>query len=461
LPGAEELRETWLRAVTEEDAAAAGWCARLCEDLRGAEAFAASEGLSAFLAVAMGQSMKTKSGGLMAALAQALMADMTEFKVAIFEALAAAARWPSLRGQVAGSGVLGVVTATLLAPRHPPAVKALMVRLCAVLAVDAPECVQLKDPKRDEEFAKLRGQLLSSGALEAIVGMVAPGSSPPLMAAAAGALPAFAGVGSDAATRAALSKALLTEKLLEHLPNLAPAAGSAAAGGSQQVSSGEGTADAGQEAGSEEGDLERDSHHGSDASGAAQEAEEDGGYALVQVLSALGRLAAAEGEEGADALLRPLREPGALAGLRAVVGREEGAREVPREAVEQALVSLSALGRHAGAWPVVDESLAADLARLITCNSEHAPHFLQALLEDRGRAVRLGDLRALRRSARQHRTTTLCKALDSLPSCEQCGKASESSLLVCTGCRKVEYCSRECQKTSWKAHKAVCNGAKR
>ncbi|KAI1157251.1 hypothetical protein F5B18DRAFT_322712 [Nemania serpens] len=29
-------------------------------------------------------------------------------------------------------------------------------------------------------------------------------------------------------------------------------------------------------------------------------------------------------------------------------------------------------------------------------------------------------------------------------------------LLLMFGCMKVKYCSRECQRTDWKAHKSVC-----
>ena len=124
--------------LPQEDAEAAGWCARLCEDLQGAEAFAASDGLDAFISVAMGQSVKG-SGGLMVALAEALTMEMSEFKVAIFETLCAAAQWPSLKGRIAGCGVLGVITAKLLSPRPHPSSKALMARLCGMLATDSPE----------------------------------------------------------------------------------------------------------------------------------------------------------------------------------------------------------------------------------------------------------------------------------------------------------------------------------
>ena len=94
----------------------------------------------------MGQSVNENEngGGLMVALAQALMMNgYSDFKVAIFETLCAAAQWPSLKGRIAGSGVLGVITATLLSPRHPPSSKALMVRLCGLLATDSVEAQRL------------------------------------------------------------------------------------------------------------------------------------------------------------------------------------------------------------------------------------------------------------------------------------------------------------------------------
>ncbi|RWA11040.1 hypothetical protein EKO27_g4056 [Xylaria grammica] len=43
--------------------------------------------------------------------------------------------------------------------------------------------------------------------------------------------------------------------------------------------------------------------------------------------------------------------------------------------------------------------------------------------------------------------------------CASCGKnkqADGSGLLNCARCMKVKYCSRECQRRDWKAHKSVC-----
>lgn len=43
--------------------------------------------------------------------------------------------------------------------------------------------------------------------------------------------------------------------------------------------------------------------------------------------------------------------------------------------------------------------------------------------------------------------------------CAACGKkkqADGSNLLSCARCKKVKYCSRECQRADWKAHKRIC-----
>lgn len=46
--------------------------------------------------------------------------------------------------------------------------------------------------------------------------------------------------------------------------------------------------------------------------------------------------------------------------------------------------------------------------------------------------------------------------------CARCDKkqaAGGGALLKCGGCRSVAYCSKECQRESWKAHKNVCKRA--
>jgi hypothetical protein len=43
--------------------------------------------------------------------------------------------------------------------------------------------------------------------------------------------------------------------------------------------------------------------------------------------------------------------------------------------------------------------------------------------------------------------------------CAAVGCASEEASSVCSRCQAVWYCSRECQRTDWKAHKPVCAAA--
>ena len=44
------------------------------------------------------------------------------------------------------------------------------------------------------------------------------------------------------------------------------------------------------------------------------------------------------------------------------------------------------------------------------------------------------------------------------PFCAACGKdAKGGNLLRCSGCKKVQYCDRECQKADWPSHKGTCS----
>jgi hypothetical protein len=43
--------------------------------------------------------------------------------------------------------------------------------------------------------------------------------------------------------------------------------------------------------------------------------------------------------------------------------------------------------------------------------------------------------------------------------CASAGCASEQASSMCGRCEAVRYCSRECQRTDWKAHKAACAAA--
>lgn len=48
-------------------------------------------------------------------------------------------------------------------------------------------------------------------------------------------------------------------------------------------------------------------------------------------------------------------------------------------------------------------------------------------------------------------------AREKFRSCENCGSMIEERILVCSGCKKVAYCDRKCQKANWKAHKKTCS----
>ena len=47
-------------------------------------------------------------------------------------------------------------------------------------------------------------------------------------------------------------------------------------------------------------------------------------------------------------------------------------------------------------------------------------------------------------------------ARDKFRECEHCQKPITGSIRLCSGCKKVCYCDRECQKSHWKEHKKSC-----
>jgi len=470
----------------KQDAAAAGACARLCESLRGAEAFANSDGLDAFVAAAMGQNADGK-GGLIVALAQALMAELSEFKTAIFEALAAAARWPSLRGRIAGSGVLGVVTATLLAPKQPVAAKALMARLCGLLTVDAVDVTRLGDEKRAKEFETLRGQLVSSGAAKVIVTLARPGSSAASIAAAADTISVMIGYGSDLATRTSLANASAVATLLSHLPGgekfaVIECKDDEAAENSLElpppIASDSDEAD--------EADKLVDVLPPKAASSSVEDPRHEGrsdsdddndSRDLVAIAAALaaiaGTLADARAEkraaeDGVEAVVAPLCEPEAVQCLRSILA----ATSNDHRTIVEALRCLANLSR-TGIWPTIDESLNQDLSRLLVLGGEPVVEacgdFITPLLADSSRARQLGDLRPLQRAVSPRikkakegsKIVGLSRSLQAVPTCDHCGSASAQALSVCGGCREVSYCSRDCQKAAWPTHKASCNKGKK
>lgn len=202
--------------------------------------------------------------------------------------------------------------------------------------------------------------------------------------------------------------------------------------------------------------VEHDSSSGDEEDGARE-------VGLRAAVSALASLATTLGD-GNSELVQQLREPSTLGKLRRLVGDSAACSSTSRESreiEEEAFKCLDSFGRHLGTWPEVDENLAADIARALAFGSTAAGDFLVATLEDGARAASLGDLRPLRRTIRQNGQRAVARALEARHGCEHCGRASSAALLACTGCRAVEYCSRDCQKAAWKLHKPSCRGGRK
>jgi len=280
----------------------------------------------------------------MVALAQALLRDMTPFKKTIFETLDAAAVWPSVRGRVAGSGVLGVVVATMLAPQQRASTKALMVRLASHIVVDAVETKRLGDEKREAEFSKLRAQLISSGAVKAFASMVHDSSKRRKLAVAtANAIAALADAGGDGESRRALIEARAVEALPSKLPGWdvgdcvfeakGDKANSATVTASNLATEGNDASEQEQGAG------------GSDSAGSASAALEDSAEeeseddVLSAALSALTTVAACSGEN-AEQLRTPLREPKAIERLSTLFAKGSPHTEGISQAALRCVVSL-------------------------------------------------------------------------------------------------------------------------
>lgn len=52
---------------------------------------------------------------------------------------------------------------------------------------------------------------------------------------------------------------------------------------------------------------------------------------------------------------------------------------------------------------------------------------------------------------------TMPLAVAACRSCANCGKINTSKLSSCSVCKATDYCSRDCQKADWGAHKGRCS----
>ena len=65
------------------------------------------------------------------------------------------------------------------------------------------------------------------------------------------------------------------------------------------------------------------------------------------------------------------------------------------------------------------------------------------------------------KKSRRRETTKVAQPTAVLNKCHHCGMAdAETSLSICSGCRLICFCSRECQTKSWPDHRTKCKAAK-
>lgn len=60
----------------------------------------------------------------------------------------------------------------------------------------------------------------------------------------------------------------------------------------------------------------------------------------------------------------------------------------------------------------------------------------------------------------QTRTISEGQQAGMTPACRKCGSSGHERLRTCSSCKKIYYCSRECQRSDWARHKVECNALK-
>ena len=122
--------------------------------------------------------------GLERTLLCAIAGKLPEHTLAAIDALAACATSPIVRGAIAGSGILGMISAVVLSPNSPPGDRAVGIRAAASMAFDDDDVAAAAGEERAREFQQLRQQLLSTnvcGVVARHVGEMWDGSAALLM----------------------------------------------------------------------------------------------------------------------------------------------------------------------------------------------------------------------------------------------------------------------------------------
>ena len=160
-------------------AAAAGELADFVEleaanDDRGGDIVAALKGVPVLLEAVLETS---QPNGLIQALMGACAGVLPPRKLHSLRALVAVARAARHRAPIAGSGLLGVVSAAAVSGRAPARLRALTFEAIGLLASDDAgehDVDRAANPRRAAEFVKLRQQTLQVGAVDAMVSCLRP-----------------------------------------------------------------------------------------------------------------------------------------------------------------------------------------------------------------------------------------------------------------------------------------------
>ena len=106
-----------------------------------------------------------------------------------------------------------------------------------------------------------------------------------------------------------------------------------------------------------------------------------------------------------------------------------------------------------------ESQLVAALDRLDEQWTDMSPTRIRTLLRNEGFIVSEKRARALKAGLLRSRVETetgSTRCRPSTASCDACASCRATAVLTCSRCMRVKYCSKECQRSHWKAHKSLC-----